>query len=75
MSFSLTQKVLIVTPQKHPKRYQIQSTPVQLLGSSSPAPPAAVRAATLRALATLCSVLEAIRQLEEGRGVEVRTVW
>ena len=30
-----------------------------------------VRAATLRALATLCSVLEAIRQLEEVRGVEV----
>ena len=31
----------------------------------------ALRAATLRALATLCSVLEAIRQLEEVRGVEV----
>ena len=30
-----------------------------------------VRAAALRALATLCSVLEAIRQLEEVRGVEV----
>ena len=30
-----------------------------------------VRAQTLRALATLCSVLEAIRQLEEVRGVEV----
>ena len=30
-----------------------------------------VRAATLRALATLCSVLEAIRQLEEVRGGEV----
>ena len=30
-----------------------------------------MRAATLRALATLCSVLEAIRQLEEVRGVEV----
>ena len=30
-----------------------------------------VRAPTLRALATLCSVLEAIRQLEEVRGVEV----
>ena len=60
-----------LSPGNHLCRLMTKHGAVSMLVSLLSRDSCPVRAPTLRALATLCSVLEAIRQLEEVRGVEV----